>query len=152
MQKSIDHSSDTITFTLPKEGALKFDASSVDKSLIPVDGISFYIMRLSKVIVVQPQGDFFIGRYSEEDLWNPQVNLADLDGFANGVSRRHAMIRPLKHGYEITDLQSTNGTTLNDYRLVPNKAYPLAPGAQLSIGKENIIVIYRLAGAWSLRS
>jgi len=152
MQKSMDHSSDTITFTLPKEGALKFDTSSVDKSLIPADGISFYIMRLSKVIVVQPQGDFFIGRYSEEDLWNPQVNLADLDGFANGVSRRHAMIRPLKHGYEITDLQSTNGTTLNDYRLVPSKAYPLAPGAQLSIGKEHIIVIYRLAGAWSLRS
>jgi hypothetical protein len=77
-------------------------------------GITFYVMWLAKVIMVRPKGDFFIGGNVGEEFWNPQVNLAELDGFADSVSRRHVMIHPLDHGYEITDLFSKNGTTLDD--------------------------------------
>lgn len=135
----------TITFTLPKERALDLDVLNIEESLIPADGISFYVMRLKKVIVVHPKGDFFIGR-SVDGVWNPEVNLAEEDGYASSVSRRHAMISPLKHGYEITDLHSRNGTMLDDWRLLPNKPYPLASGAQLSVGRENLLVIYRPPG------
>ncbi len=142
IENNIDQGPKTITFTLPKAGYSNFAPLNIDESLIPFDGLSFYVMRLAKVIVVHPEGDIFIGRSVEVDSWNPQVNLAELDGFASSVSRRHAMIRPLRHGYEITDLMSTNGTWLNDHRLVPYKTYPLASGAQLSIGKELLMVIY----------
>jgi hypothetical protein len=141
-----DEGPKTITFTLPKEQVSDLDVLNIEQSLIPVDGISFYVMRLKKVIVVHPQGDFFIGRSVDGDSWNPEVNLAELDGIASSVSRRHAMISSLKHGYEITDLHSRNGTMLNDWRLLPNKSYPLASGAQLSIGREQLLVIYRPPG------
>ncbi len=136
----------TITFVLPKEKLSDLDVLNIEKSLMPVDGISFYVMRLSKVIVVHSKGDFFIGRSVDGDTWNPEVNLMELDGFASSVSRRHARISPMKHGYEITDLHSRNGTMLDDWRLLPNKSYPLASGAQLSIGREQLLVIYRPPG------
>jgi hypothetical protein len=115
----------------------------IDESLIPVEGISFYVMRLSKPIVVRSDRDFFIGRDVDEDIWRPLVDLGELDGYAMGVSRRHAMIRPVERGYEVIDLFSTNGTWLDDRRLIPNKPYPLIPGAQLRLGQERLLVIYR---------
>ncbi len=117
----------------------------IDETLIPAEGISFYVMRLSKAIVVRADMEFFIGRDVDEDVWKPLVDLGELDGYTMGVSRRHAMIRPLEHGYEVIDLFSTNGTWLDDRRLIPNKPYPLAPGAQLCIGQERLLVIYRSA-------
>jgi pSer/pThr/pTyr-binding forkhead associated (FHA) protein len=142
----IDDGPGTISFTLPKEKTSNQEKVQIDQSLIPSDGISFYIMRLGKVIVVRSKGDFYIGRSVNEDSWNPEVNLAELDGFASSVSRRHARITPLNHGYEITDLHSRNGTMLDDWRLLPNKPYPLASGVQLSVGREQLMVIYRPPG------
>jgi FHA domain len=48
------------------------------------------------------------------------------------VSRRHAEIHCLDHGYRIVDVGSTNGTYVNR-RLVDS--YVLAPGDQIQIGK-----------------
>jgi len=120
-------------------------ALPIDESLFPVEGISFYILRLSRVIVVHTNNEFFIGRDVNEDIWKPMVDLSEFDGFANGVSRRHALVRPVHHGYEIVDLVSTNGTWLDDQRLIPNKPYPLAPGTQLRVGRERLLIIYRSA-------
>jgi len=142
-EKKINRGIVTKTFTLAQQHASNPGKLSIDESLIPADGITFYVMRLSKVIVIHPQGDFFIGRNVEEEFWNPQVNLAELDGFADSVSRRHAMVHPLQHGYEITDLFSKNGTMLDDRRLVPNIAYRLVSGMQLIIGREQLMVIFR---------
>lgn len=53
------------------------------------------------------------------------------DGVIPGVdeiSRRHAMITLREEGYTLTDLDSMNGTTLNDERLQPGKEYPVAAG------------------------
>ena len=144
-EKKINRGLVTKTFTLAQQQQHASNPSvlPIDESLIPADGITFYVMRLAKVIVVHPEGDFFIGRNVEEESWNPQVNLAELDGFADSVSRRHAMIHPLEHGYEITDLFSKNGTMLDDRRLVPNVAYRLISGMQLGIGREQLMVIFR---------
>ena len=144
-KKKINRGIVTKTFTLAQQQQHASNPGNIliDESLIPADGITFYVMRLAKVIVVHPQGDFFIGRNVEEESWNPQVNLAELDGFADSVSRRHAMVHPLEHGYEITDLFSKNGTMLDDRRLVPNIAYTLVSGMQLSIGREQLMVIFR---------
>jgi len=142
-EKKFNHGIVTKTFSLAQQLASNPVKLPMDESLIPADGITFYVMRLAKVIVVHPQGDFFIGRNVEEESWNPEVNLAELDGFADSVSRRHAMIHPLEHGYEITDLFSKNGTMLDNRQLVPNVAYPLVSGVQLSIGREQLMVIFR---------
>ncbi|MCE9645520.1 MAG: FHA domain-containing protein [Chloroflexi bacterium] len=149
LEEEVDQGPETVTLALLPAEISRIAASSIDASMTPVDSISFYILRLARVIVVRPEGVIFIGRNVQTDSWIPQVNLADLDGFARSVSRRHAMIRPLAGGYEITDLGSTNGSRLDGRRLVANKAYPLLSGAQLTVGQEQLMVIYHpFASSW----
>jgi pSer/pThr/pTyr-binding forkhead associated (FHA) protein len=54
------------------------------------------------------------------------------------------MIRRAGTGFEIVDLASTNGSWLNDERLVPNKPYPLANGSQLRFGRMRLLVLFHL--------
>ncbi len=131
--------------TLTRIQPANISLESVDESLIPSDGVSFYIVRLAKAVVVRTDNEFFIGRDVGEDIWKPMVDLSDMDGYSMGVSRRHAMVRPVERGYEIIDLFSTNGTWMDGQRLIPNISYTLAPGAQLRVGQELMLVIYRSA-------
>lgn len=55
-----------------------------------------------------------------------------------GVSRRHVEIRQLESGWEIRDLQSTNGTYLNSRRIV---SALLAPGDVVQIGQTLFLVV-----------
>lgn len=58
------------------------------------------------------------------------------------VSRRHAEInRDAQGAYIITDLQSTNGVTINGQKIPPNVPHPVAPGTRIGLGQ---VVILRL--------
>jgi hypothetical protein len=53
----------------------------------------------------------------------------------NEVSRRHAEITREAGGrYYITDLQSTNGVTINGQHISPNVPQQLTPGARVGLG------------------
>lgn len=122
----------------------KIGESRIDEVVIPADGIVIYAMGTSKPIDVRSDKEFIIGRKVEETS-ESFLDLSALDGFELGLSRRHAMIRRGKIGYEVIDLSSTNGTWLNDERLIPNKPYQLVSGAQLRIGRMRFLVLYRSA-------
>lgn len=71
--------------------------------------------------------------------WTGPSSAVDLDldtygGFARGVSRRHAMLRPTPDGVYLIDLQSTNGTLHNSVRLGPGIARRLNTGDVISFG------------------
>jgi pSer/pThr/pTyr-binding forkhead associated (FHA) protein len=137
---------EVLTADLPNEQNLEFDTEFVDESLVPDDGISFYIMRIALAVIVHADESFFIGRANvKEDPSVPMLNLENLDGLAtmSSVSRQHALVSRVEHGYEITDLLSRNGTWIGGLRLQPNKPYPLACGALLRIGQERLLVRYR---------
>lgn len=116
---------------------------TVDESIIPNDGIAIYFAETTKPVEILTQDEFVIGRKviatSESFL-----DLSDFDGFKMGLSRRHAMIKRTDSGYEIIDLSSTNGTWLNDERLVPYTAYPLASGARLRLSRIRLVAYYRM--------
>jgi FHA domain len=50
------------------------------------------------------------------------------------VSSHHAQIRPEGQGYDIIDVGSSNGTFVNEQRLVPNVPRLLYTGDQIRIG------------------
>ena len=60
-----------------------------------------------------------------------------------GLSRRQAKIQRSGQGYEIIDLASTNGTWLNDERLVPHQPYLLTSGSQLRLGRMRFVILFR---------
>ncbi len=55
------------------------------------------------------------------------------------VSSHHAEIRPEGQGYDIVDLGSSNGTFVNEQRLVPNVPRLLYTGDQLRVGDTTFV-------------
>ena len=75
------------------------------------------------------QGDNLLGR---DDLVDVQFTDA-------GVSRRHALIScDMDSGlFTISDLSSSNGTTVNDIPL--NERRPLSPGDKITLGQDTVV-------------
>jgi len=116
--------------------------SFIDIALIPEGGIGFYVGGSLKADYLQLDRELIVGRKPESSQ-EFFLDLTGLDAFNLGVSRRHAMIRRAESGFEVVDLGSTNGTWLNSERLVPNKAYLFASGAQIRFGHMRLYVMYR---------
>ena len=113
----------------------------VNESIIPKNGIVVYFAETTKPYVIRTDKEFIIGR-SLIHTSEPMLDLSDFDGFKMGLSRRHAMIRQTGSGYEIIDLSSTNGTWLNDERLVPYTTYRLPSGSRLLLSRIRLYVFY----------
>ena len=52
------------------------------------------------------------------------------------------MIRRKKDGFEITDLDSTNGTSVDDFRLIPSRRYDLPNGATIRLARLTMKVVF----------
>jgi hypothetical protein len=79
-------------------------------------------------------GDVVIGRgiKAETDV---DVDLDLYEGFARGVSRRHAMLRPSKRTLYLLDLGSTNGTMHNAMPINQGVTRSLSSGDTLTFGQ-----------------
>jgi hypothetical protein len=108
--------------------------------LIPEGSIAIFLLDNPKPIAIMSAGEFVLGRQMEGSL-EEIVDLTPYGAFAGGVSRRHAMIVRKKNGFQIIDLDSTNGSWLNEKRLVPTKAYPLPNGAMVRLGQIRLQII-----------
>ncbi len=77
------------------------------------------------------QGEVTIGRASSNDvtLQDPQ----------RVVSSRHAEIRRKANACVLVDVGSTNGTSMNEQQLVPQREYPLQEGDRIVIGDFTIL-------------
>lgn len=114
----------------------------IDDRIIPAEGIAIYFAETTKPHTVITDDEFVIGRVLVPTS-EPMLDLSDFNAFMMGLSRRHAMIRKTKTGYEVIDLSSTNGTWLNDERLVPYAPYPLPSGSRLILSRIRLFVFYR---------
>lgn len=130
----------------PADERSVIDASvTIEDELIPADGIVVYVAGIDKRVSVRIENEVIFGRNAKESR-DPMLDLTELGGFQMGISRRHAKIRRAGNGYEIIDLFSTNGTWLNGERLIPDKPYPLANGAQVQMGRMRMYLFHRTAG------
>jgi hypothetical protein len=115
---------------------------SIDEAAVPESGIAVYVEGIFNPAYIDSKGEFVIGRKVGETS-EVLFDLAPWGGYHLGLSRRHAVIRRRENGYEVLDLGSVNGSWLNDERLVPHKAYPLANGSHLRLGSMRLFVLYR---------
>jgi len=133
----------TLDSTILGQISEKIMDSPIDDSLIPDDGIAIYAAGTMKPLYLQFEKELIFGRKGEEPAKCALLDLSEFGGYQAGISRQHAMIRKREGGYEIIDLASTNGSWLNNERLVPNKPTPLASGSQLRFGRLQILVLHR---------
>jgi pSer/pThr/pTyr-binding forkhead associated (FHA) protein len=107
----------------------------------PSRGLSLFLLNKSEPIALRTEAEFVLGRAGDSTS-EAVVDLTDHDGFALGVSRRHAQIRAAGEKYVLTDLNSSNGTWLNGQRLVPTRPYDLPSGGVIQLGRIKLVVVY----------
>jgi len=141
-----EYLTDLMSTTGHNAGAAKTPAkvldSFIDENMIPEGSIAIYAAGMSKPLYPGIKDELIIGRKTEETSEN-FLDFSNMDGFNLGLSRRHGLIRSTADGYEAVDLSSTNGTWLNDERLVPNKPYRLTSGSQLRVGRLRLLVLFQ---------
>ena len=109
---------------------------------IPSKGIVLINLEDGQPVAMLDEKAFILGRVSAEiKTREPLVDLTSL-GIDYGISRTHALIRQTEDGYQITDLQSSNGTWLENERLVPQKPYAIDSGNRIRMGRLNVLIFY----------
>jgi len=108
----------------------------------PAEGIAIYLLGLTHPIEVCLEDEFVIGRITEATE-EKVVDLTFYNAFNLGVSRRHLMVRRAGDGYEVTDLNSTNGTWVDGQRLVLQQPLTIKSGSQIRLGNMRIFVAFR---------
>ena len=78
---------------------------------------------------------YLIGREDQVSGIYPEIDTTRSDGDSAGVSRRHAEIVLKNNQWFLQDLNSTNGTFVNNLRLPPHTSHPLHSGDQIRLGK-----------------
>lgn len=138
-----DSAATTVNTDAMEKGAVKLPDSFIDEALIPQGGIAVYVAGAPNLIYLSFDENLVFGRKSENKFDETLLDLTALGGYQMGLSRQHAMIRRKETGFELVDLSSTNGSWLNDEKLVPYQPYPLKSGAQLRFGRMKLVIFYR---------
>lgn len=77
---------------------------------------------------------YILGRSDSQSIPPPDIDLAQHNARERGVSRRHAAIVYFQGGIHILDLDSVNGTFVNNRRLPPESPYNLTNGDRVTLG------------------
>jgi CheY-like chemotaxis protein len=83
-----------------------------------------------------------LGRCDIASGYTPEIDLTTFDAFGKGVSRKHAIITVKEHRLMMRDLNSTNGTRLNNAVCAPGQEYRLRHGDELVLGQLRLQVSF----------
>lgn len=97
--------------------------------------MTFVIPSSGRRVTVQIEEEIRLGRSDPRNEVQPELDLTPDFGALFGVSRLHAAIQASRKGIMLVDLESTNGTVLNNQALPPNLPYPLHDGDEIHLGR-----------------
>lgn len=97
--------------------------------------ISLHLLDSGHILAFSERLEFTLGRLSENQPIEPDVDLTPYKAFENGVSRLHAVIRGTNERVILIDLGSSNGTYINGVRTLPNVEQSLRHGDIVALGK-----------------
>lgn len=119
----------------------------LDKSLPWV--IEFRAVGTAITLQSQVKDMMVMGRSDAATGFMPEVDLTTCDAFGKGVSRKHAMIFMREGKLMVKDMQSTNGTRLNEMVCSPQNEYRLRHGDEISLGRLRLQVFFAVIPAHS---
>lgn len=101
---------------------------------VTAERITFVIPNSGRRIVLPLDQQIRIGRADPSVSLYPEVDLTADGGAEFGVSRLHATISVADEGPVIVDMNSTNGTMLNNFAIPSDLPYALHNGDELRCG------------------
>ena len=97
--------------------------------------IGLFILSHQMTIPLEEGKEYLIGRIEEENTGSfKNIDLSPYDGFDKGVSRVHATIQLDEDGIHLVDLDSSNNTYLNEFKLTPRRKFSLTHGDTVRFG------------------
>lgn len=117
----------------------------LDRSLPWV--IEFRAVGTPITLQVQVKDEMVLGRADSVSQFMPEVDLTACEAFAKGVSRKHAMIFMREGRLMLKDLNSTNGTRLNEMICSSQNDYRLRHGDEISLGRLRLQVFFAVIPA-----
>jgi len=97
---------------------------------------------LEEISTFEVSSMMVVGRRNSINDKDVVIDLSDYDAHKLGVSRYHAMILTLDNRITIKDLNSLNGTRLNNRDLEPTQEYLLEHGDTVSFGKLSFLIAF----------
>lgn len=82
-----------------------------------------------------------VGRRDDKRGWYPTIDLG-VPVLDPSTSRQHAELRAKDDGWQLVDLDSTNGTTLDGNRIVAGAEHDLADGSVIHVGAFTRITVH----------
>lgn len=122
-----------------------FDEAPIRRPHLLDNRVPSYICFVSAnrdVLTFEVEPTMMVGRRNSLKDMEVVVDLSEFDAYLQGVSRLHAMILTLDDRVTIKDMNSLNGTRLNNLDLKPSQEYPLQDGDTLSFGKLTFTVAF----------
>jgi hypothetical protein len=110
--------------------------NAVDPAYFSVTSTLIILIRgLKAGLEAYPRDRLLVGRNGPLSQVKVNLDLTPYNGEALGVSRLHAEIRFVKNTLTLIDLESDNGTFVNDVRLYPHEVRVLRSGDDVRFGK-----------------
>ena len=132
----------TATFTILETNIPAMPQPDKDVPALSANAVAFYIEGMFKPLILEIQRQAILGRASNDDSVQPQIDLTPYGAYEKGISRRHAVVRRTPTGLVVEDLSSSNGTSLNGQRLQPFVPAPLKPNDRLKLGSLAILLYF----------
>lgn len=109
--------------------------------------VEFRVVGTASTVQARVGETMILGRGDSTGGVTPDVDLSKFDAFAKGVSRKHAQITIKDQKLMIRDLNSTNGTRLNNALCKPGEEYRLRHGNELMLGTLRLQVSFAVVPA-----
>jgi pSer/pThr/pTyr-binding forkhead associated (FHA) protein/ribosomal protein L40E len=112
-------------------------------SIKPEEGFfTFYIPGFDQPFKLPFREEAIIGRHQQGSPM-PDVDLTPYHGYLAGISRHHAQLKIVDKEVMVTDLGSSNGTWVNEFKLPPHSIHPLRSGDMLRLGNLLLFIYFQ---------
>ena len=111
----------------------RLDESSSEVLMKPIN-IEVVVINTERKLLLSTEQEILVGRLDAAHCIFPELDMTPDGGLEQGVSRRHARIYAREGTCFVEDLDSTNGTFLNDERVTPYLPYAFKNGDILTFG------------------
>lgn len=125
----------------PRGGTAPLDAPTIENTA--ERNIFLHLIDSAQTLHIFGRNEYSLGRIVEDQPVAPDLDLGPYDGYGQGVSRMHAILRWNGSRIMIIDLGSSNGTRVNGQKITPKVEFSLMHGDMIALGKLRIQIFLR---------
>lgn len=148
------HDEASYTRPLKRSPTLLSQLDTASEELTPQHVVLLQALPSGMCITLPPDAAVILGRALRDaaPTGYPLVALNKLDAQRHGVSRQHCLIKRRISDLIVSDLDSTNGTFINEHLLEPHRPYTLVHGDCLTLGTLHLVMFFGALGESPLPS